>query len=111
MFPFLMGTMLGGLSLLETGGGVGLKLWTNPCNIPKWCKNGPWLVNWLEVTSATHMHITMRKNVSVFAGNKFGFLQVLKKICIWELASPPCHIAAHHYGIHGGREAEAKWRT
>ena len=40
--------------------------------ISKW----PWLTNWPELISATRMRGATCKNVSIFAGNKLGWIRL-----------------------------------
>ena len=45
-----------------------------PAVYPNGPKNGAWLANWPELILATRARGAMRKNVSVFAGNKFRWI-------------------------------------
>ena len=60
MVPFSPKTNTDACGILKNGGNSTVEIkgqpWGVPGDIPKWCKNGPWMPNWPKVILATRMH-------------------------------------------------------
>ena len=60
-----------------SGNTVGLKLWVElERDRPKCCQTGPWLGKWPELISVRRACGLTHKDVSVFAGNIFGWIRL-----------------------------------